>query len=100
MDNMTKTGDHKVNAMVSYKNNSLYIGDGYKETLHYDHWFEHFHPYTPSYPTVINNSIIVKPNPTEAAFKIVTKLIEEKFVKNITVAQFTEMVTIIAQTLA
>lgn len=90
----------KDTAMISYKNDSWVVGDQKYNYGDFFDTYQHYVPYYPSYPTVINNLQVVKPNPTEAAFNIVTKLIEKGFLKNVTVKQFTALVKEVAETLA
>lgn len=100
--------EDKANAMVSYKNDTLWVGGGVDKNSNgnlnfgYSHFVDYYHhcyPSYPVYPTVINNLQVVKANSTETAYNIVTRLIEKGFLKNVTVKQFTTLVKEIVDTL-
>ena len=90
------TGDFQQNAMVSYNSNvdSLNVGNC---CIPYPKYYDYYHDW---YPRVYERThIIQEKSKVDIAFRIITKLMEDGFIKNISAKELIKLTNNIAESL-
>ena len=91
---MNFTTTENLNSTVTYANGNLSLGNsgtGFYETFHYPDYFDYHYHY---YPIVS-----CEKSKIEQSFKIVSKLLEKKIIKELTIGKFIELVNDISNIL-
>jgi hypothetical protein len=91
--------DRQSAAPVTWADNSLHVGSvnhlGYSDI--HSHWWPD-PPYRPwVQPFVTTTTVHVRPNATETAFKIVSRMIADGIVEDLTVKKFVKLVDDVAK---
>ena len=89
---LSNAGDWRISSGTTGNFDTYYIGDPYPW---YEREFHHWYPITyPSYPVTVYEKSKV-----DVAFKILKKLFEKKYLKEVSVSKFVELVNEIAKEL-